>query len=123
MTFITVSRKIIAITYTLQSSGTNTIPTRETMMRACSNDDGLATLVLLRHGQSTWNARPTFTGWCDAPLTERGVTEAMSSGSLLLERDLGRFDVAYTSMLQRAIITCELALENAGSSETRIEKV
>lgn len=82
----------------------------------------LATLVLLRHGQSTWNATPTFTGWCDPPLTERGVAEAKASGVLMRERNLPAFDVAYTSTLQRAIITCELALEGMESTGTRIEK-
>lgn len=76
-------------------------------------DGGLAKVVLLRHGQSTWNATPTFTGWCDPPLTERGVDEAVSSGKLLKERDLADFDVAYTSTLGRAIATCELALKHS----------
>ncbi|EJK49614.1 hypothetical protein THAOC_31491 [Thalassiosira oceanica] len=85
-------------------------------------NDRLATLVLLRHGQSTWNATPTFTGWCDAPLTERGIEEAKASGRLLMERGFSSFDVAYTSTLSRAIETCELALENAESTDTPIQK-
>lgn len=84
------------------------------------DDAGLATLVILRHGQSTWNATPTFTGWCDAPLTERGLSEAKSSGELLWERGLANFDVAYTSTLSRAIVTCELALKHSPS--TPVEK-
>ena len=89
---------------------------------ASSSKEGLATLVLLRHGQSTWNATPTFTGWCDAPLTERGIEEAKASGRLLKERNLNSFDVAYTSTLSRAIVTCELALENAESNDTLVLK-
>lgn len=84
--------------------------------------DSVATLVLLRHGQSTWNATPTFTGWCDAPLTERGVAEAKASGELLREREYDNFDVAFTSTLERAIVTCELALENARSVDTPVRK-
>mmetsp|Transcript_42198 Transcript_42198/g.82803 ORF Transcript_42198/g.82803 Transcript_42198/m.82803 type:complete len:371 (-) Transcript_42198:36-1148(-) len=87
-----------------------------------SNDKMLASLVLLRHGQSTWNANPTFTGWCDAPLTERGISEAKASGKLLKDRGFVEFDVAYTSTLQRAVSTCQLALDNANSSGTPVEK-
>mmetsp|Transcript_16936 Transcript_16936/g.36621 ORF Transcript_16936/g.36621 Transcript_16936/m.36621 type:complete len:372 (+) Transcript_16936:132-1247(+) len=88
-----------------------------------SNIAGLAKLIILRHGQSTWNATPTFTGWCDAPLTERGVAEARSSGELLRERGLENVDVAYTSKLRRAIVTCELAMEHAGvSPATPVER-
>lgn len=83
---------------------------------------GLATLVILRHGQSTWNATPTFTGWCDAPLTERGISEAKASGELLRKRNYDNFDVAFTSTLQRAVMTCELALENANSVHTPVHK-
>mmetsp|Transcript_272 Transcript_272/g.647 ORF Transcript_272/g.647 Transcript_272/m.647 type:complete len:355 (-) Transcript_272:29-1093(-) len=85
-------------------------------------NDGLATLVLLRHGQSTWNAIPTFTGWCDAPLTERGIAEAKASGRLLRERNYTNFDVAFTSTLERAIVTCELTLKNAESTGTPVHK-
>ena len=84
--------------------------------------DDAATLVLLRHGQSTWNATPTFTGWYDAPLTERGILEGKASGVLLRDQKYNRFDVAFTSNLQRAIVTCELALENAESLGTPIRK-
>jgi 2,3-bisphosphoglycerate-dependent phosphoglycerate mutase len=58
-------------------------------------------LVLLRHGESTWNQENRFTGWTDVDLSERGRAEAKEAGRLLLE---GRyeFDVAYTSVLKRA---------------------
>ena len=69
-------------------------------------------LVLLRHGPSVWNAENRFTGWVDVGLTERGVLEARRAGQLLT--DAGIFpDVAYTSLLSRAIVTTNLALEKA----------
>jgi 2,3-bisphosphoglycerate-dependent phosphoglycerate mutase len=67
-------------------------------------------LVLLRHGQSTWNEENRFTGWTDVDLSERGRTEAIEAGKLL--RDGGyAFDVAYTSVLKRAIRTLWIALD------------
>lgn len=95
---------------------------RTSKLTADNNNDGLATLVVLRHGQSTWNANPTFTGWCDAPLTDRGIAEAKASGKLLKERGFANFDMAYTSTLERAVITCELALQHAESTNTALEK-
>jgi 2,3-bisphosphoglycerate-dependent phosphoglycerate mutase len=67
-------------------------------------------LVLLRHGESTWNQENRFTGWTDVDLSERGRAEAKEAGRLLLE---GRyeFDVAYTSVLKRAIRTLGIALD------------
>jgi 2,3-bisphosphoglycerate-dependent phosphoglycerate mutase len=64
----------------------------------------MKTLVLLRHGQSTWNLENRFTGWTDVDLTPQGVAEAQESGRLLKEGGF-TFDVAYTSMLKRAIRT------------------
>ena len=73
-------------------------------------------LVLLRHGQSTWNAENRFTGWHDVPLTELGVQEAKEAGQLLKgEPDLD-LRVVHTSLLTRAIRTADLALEEAGRS-------
>jgi 2,3-bisphosphoglycerate-dependent phosphoglycerate mutase len=67
-------------------------------------------LVLIRHGQSTWNLENRFTGWTDVDLTEQGRKEALSGGQLL--RDGGyTFDVAYTSVLKRAIKTLWIVLE------------
>ena len=77
--------------------------------RAWGSDTSSSTLVLLRHGQSTWNKTPTFTGWCDVPLTNEGITEAKEAGQLMLDRNMG-FDVAYTSELQRAKQTCYTTL-------------
>jgi 2,3-bisphosphoglycerate-dependent phosphoglycerate mutase len=67
-------------------------------------------LVLLRHGESTWNKENRFTGWVDVGLTETGEREAVQAGRLLLEEGF-TFDVAYTSTLKRAIKTLWLALE------------
>jgi len=67
-------------------------------------------LVLIRHGQSDWNLKNLFTGWTDVDLTEKGVEEAIAGGKLL--KDLGyEFDVAYTSVLKRAIRTLWLMLD------------
>ncbi len=67
-------------------------------------------LVLLRHGQSTWNQSNRFTGWKDVDLSEQGVGEARSAGEIL--RDEGyTFDVAHTSLLKRAIKTLWITLE------------
>jgi 2,3-bisphosphoglycerate-dependent phosphoglycerate mutase len=67
-------------------------------------------LVLLRHGESTWNQENRFTGWTDVDLSERGLAEAKEAGRLL--RDGGFvFDLAYTSVLKRAIKTLGVALD------------
>jgi 2,3-bisphosphoglycerate-dependent phosphoglycerate mutase len=70
-------------------------------------------LVLLRHGESTWNELGRFTGWTDVPLSARGVAEAIRAGELLAEQDVLP-DVVHTSVLDRAIQTAELALRAAG---------
>ena len=67
-------------------------------------------LVLLRHGQSQWNLDNRFTGWVDVPLSELGVEEAKNAANLLGDAGL-RFDVAYTSVLKRAIKTLWIVLE------------
>jgi len=70
------------------------------------------TLVLLRHGQSTWNQQNLFTGWVDVRLSEQGAAEAARAGVLL--KDAGLLpDVQHTSLLSRAIQTADLALEEA----------
>ena len=61
-------------------------------------------LVLVRHGQSTWNKENRFTGWKDVDLTEQGREEARTAGELLREAGF-EFDMAYTSVLKRAIRT------------------
>ena len=68
------------------------------------------TLVLIRHGESTWNLENRFTGWTDVPLTETGVAQAREAGRLLRAAGCD-FDVAYTSVLKRAIWTLWHALD------------
>jgi len=68
-------------------------------------------VVLVRHGQSTWNEKNLFTGWTDVGLTEKGMWEAKEAG-LLLRSEGYTFDVAYTSVLNRAIKTLWIVLEN-----------
>jgi 2,3-bisphosphoglycerate-dependent phosphoglycerate mutase len=68
------------------------------------------TLVLLRHGQSTWNELNLFTGWHDVELTALGKSEASAAGTLMKAEGLV-FDFAHTSLLTRAVRTCNLALE------------
>jgi len=67
-------------------------------------------LVLLRHGQSTWNQENRFTGWTDVDLSELGREEARAAGRLLRESG-DVFDIAYTSVLKRALRTCWIALD------------
>ena len=66
-------------------------------------------LVLLRHGQSQWNLENRFTGWVDVDLTDKGRAEAATAGQLMRQEGL-QFDVAYTSVLKRAIRTLQGAL-------------
>ena len=73
------------------------------------------TLVLLRHGESTWNMENRFTGWTDVPLSEKGTAEAVAAGRLLKAEGY-EFDVVHTSLLQRAITTANLALDEMGLS-------
>jgi 2,3-bisphosphoglycerate-dependent phosphoglycerate mutase len=70
------------------------------------------TLVLLRHGESEWNAKNLFTGWVDVDLSEKGVAEAKRGGQLLMDAGLLP-DVVHTSLLRRAITTANLALDVA----------
>ena len=74
--------------------------------------DATYTLVLLRHGESDWNAKNLFTGWVDVPLTEKGRAEAIRGGELMVEAGLLP-DVLHTSLLRRAITTAHLALDEA----------
>lgn len=67
-------------------------------------------IVLMRHGESTWNLDNRFTGWTDVDLTEKGVAEARHAGKLLQEAGL-TFDLAYTSVLKRAIRTLWVTLD------------
>lgn len=70
----------------------------------------MATLVLLRHGQSQWNLENRFTGWWDVDLSEKGIEEAIAAGTLLQNHGLD-FDCCFTSLQTRAIRTLHLALD------------
>ena len=69
-------------------------------------------LVFIRHGFSEWNAKNLFTGWRDVNLTERGIEEAKAAGKKLFEAGY-EFDIAFTSVLTRAIKTCNIVLEES----------
>src|SRR5680860_1190392 len=71
-----------------------------------------STLVLLRHGESTWNAQNLFTGWVDVPLSEKGIAEAERGGERLVAEGLLP-DVVHTSLLRRAITTANISLDVA----------
>ncbi|MHA1523839.1 MAG: 2,3-bisphosphoglycerate-dependent phosphoglycerate mutase [Alphaproteobacteria bacterium] len=73
-------------------------------------------LVLVRHGQSEWNAKNLFTGWKDVDLTQQGIAEARSAGEMLKTAE-HRFDIAFTSDLVRAQKTLTLILEELGQSD------
>ncbi|BBD00208.1 MULTISPECIES: 2,3-diphosphoglycerate-dependent phosphoglycerate mutase [Sphingobium] len=81
----------------------------------------MPTLVLIRHGQSTWNLENRFTGWWDVDVTEKGVEEARAAGRLLKEKGLD-FDQCYTSVQSRAIKTLNLVLEEMGRLWLPVEK-
>ncbi len=72
----------------------------------------MATLVLLRHGESDWNQKNLFTGWVDVDVTPKGAAEAHRGGQLLAEHGLLP-DVLHTSLLRRAIRTADIALDEA----------
>ena len=67
-------------------------------------------VVLLRHGESTWNKENRFTGWTDVGLSEKGVEEAHKAGKALLKEGYA-FDIAFTSVLKRAIETLWITLQ------------
>ena len=81
----------------------------------------MPTLVLIRHGQSTWNLENRFTGWWDVDLTDKGVAEAQAAGALLAARGVD-FDACFTSLQTRAIKTLNLALEAMGRLWLPVEK-
>ncbi|WP_330167482.1 2,3-bisphosphoglycerate-dependent phosphoglycerate mutase [Bartonella grahamii] len=78
-------------------------------------------LVLIRHGQSEWNLKNLFTGWKDPDLTEKGHAEAITAGKKLKEYGL-KFDIAYTSALQRAQKTAQHILEQMEQSDLEVIK-
>ncbi len=76
-------------------------------------------LILLRHGESQWNLENRFTGWVDVELSDKGREEARQAGEKLKEVQI---DKVYTSVLKRAINTCNIALENAGKTDLPTER-
>ncbi len=78
-------------------------------------------IVLLRHGESTWNKENRFTGWTDVDLTEKGVAEACKAGDLLLKKGY-HFDKAYTSYLKRAVKTLNGVLDKLNQDWIPVEK-
>lgn len=78
-------------------------------------------LVLVRHGQSEWNEKNLFTGWKDPDLTAQGIKEAEKAGKILKDKDI-KFDIMYTSVLQRAQKTGELILRGLGQDYVPTEK-
>ena len=78
-------------------------------------------LVLLRHGESEWNAKNLFTGWVDVPLSDKGRAEATHGGELLKEAGV-KPDLLFTSMLRRAIMTASLALVAADRHWIPVER-
>ncbi len=81
----------------------------------------MATLVLVRHGQSQWNLENRFTGWTDVELTEQGREEARRAGELLAETGI-RFTKAYTSELKRAQETLDIILDVLGQKDLPVTK-
>jgi 2,3-bisphosphoglycerate-dependent phosphoglycerate mutase len=81
----------------------------------------MPTLVLIRHGQSTWNLENRFTGWWDVDVTDKGVAEARAAGQLMRDKGLD-FDQCFTSLQSRAIKTLNLALEEMGRLWLPVEK-
>ncbi|MFM9851600.1 MAG: 2,3-diphosphoglycerate-dependent phosphoglycerate mutase [Sphingomonadaceae bacterium] len=81
----------------------------------------MPTLVLIRHGQSTWNLENRFTGWWDVDVTDKGTHEARAAGQLMRDRGLD-FDQCFTSLQSRAIKTLNLALEEMGRLWLPVEK-
>jgi 2,3-bisphosphoglycerate-dependent phosphoglycerate mutase len=79
------------------------------------------TLVLLRHGESIWNKENRFTGWTDVELSEKGIQEALSAGKKLKEKGF-IFDIAFTSVLKRAIDTLTIVLNEMSLSEIETHK-
>ena len=89
--------------------------------RWASSERSVHTIVLCRHGQSTWNLENRFTGWVDVPLTPLGVEEAKRGGQALRKEGF-EFDVAYTSVLKRAIKTCWTVLDELDQQFVPVHK-
>lgn len=80
-----------------------------------------AKLIFSRHGESEWNVANKFTGWVDVDLSAKGVDEAKGAGTLLKDEGI-KLDICFTSVLKRAIKTCDLALEAADQLHVPVKK-
>jgi 2,3-bisphosphoglycerate-dependent phosphoglycerate mutase len=85
-----------------------------------SNEKHKRTLVLVRHGQSEWNRRNLFTGWCNPDLSEKGLIEALVAARLLKAEGF-EFDMAFTSRLKRAQRTLDIILSELGQSDLDVK--
>jgi len=85
------------------------------------HDEGVYTLVMLRHGESTWNLENRFTGWVDVDVTPKGLEEASSAGKLMSKANL-TFDMAFTSYQKRALKTLGVTLEEMDLLWIPVEK-
>lgn len=92
--------------------GTPCDPSPPPFQLSAYGEESLYTLVLLRHGESEWNAQNRYTGWCDVELTKKGEMEARTAGRLLYENGI-ELDHAFTSVLRRASFSCNMALNTA----------
>ena len=92
--------------------GTPCDPSPPPFQLSAYGEESLYTLVLLRHGESEWNAQNRYTGWCDVELTPKGEMEARTAGRLLHENGI-ELDHAFTSVLRRASFSCNMALNTA----------
>jgi len=79
-------------------------------------------VVMIRHGESEWNKENRFCGWFDAGLSPQGLDEAVAAGQALKANGFDKFDLAHTSVLQRAQTTLKLVLEQTGQTEIPVEK-
>ena len=84
----------------------------------------MSKLILIRHGQSEWNAQNKFTGWVDVDLSEHGVLEAKEAGNLIKKKKIN-IDISYTSYLKRAIrtLTTILDINKLGKKLTLLGKL
>jgi len=110
VTFEFVAKNCYCLAFTSRSFLKNSVYSLSNRRLCRSQLSMKHTVVLLRHGESTWNKENKFTGWVDCPLSEKGEEEAKSSGVLMKEAGF-QFDLCYTSTLKRAIKTLWLALE------------
>ena len=110
-----------AVTTTRTSRHHRRTVTRTHVLSVRSLRTMTGTLVILRHGQSVWNEANLFTGWHDVELTERGRAEATAAGHALAAEGL-RFDTSHTSLLTRAVVTQNLALEALGQPWLPVER-